>query len=41
MKAARIIEPYKTEVVELDEPDLHPDGVKIRVKAAGIRNNFV
>ncbi len=36
MKAARIIEPFKTEVVDLAEPDLNPDDVKIRVKAAGI-----
>lgn len=36
MKAARIIEPYKTEVVELPQPAIGPDDVLIQVKAAGI-----
>ena len=36
MKAARIIEPLKTEVAELAQPAIGPDDVLIQVKAAGI-----
>jgi len=36
MKAARIVEPFKTEVVELSQPAIGPDDVLIQVKAAGI-----
>ncbi|MGB0387974.1 MAG: zinc-dependent alcohol dehydrogenase family protein [Ardenticatenaceae bacterium] len=36
MKAARIIEPLKTDVVELPEPAIGPDDLLIQVKAAGI-----
>lgn len=36
MKAARIIEPFETEVVELPQPTIGPDDVLIQVKAAGI-----
>ena len=36
MKAARIIEPLKTEVLELLQPEAGPDDVLIQVKAAGI-----
>lgn len=36
MKAARIVEPLKTDVVELSQPQIRPDDVLIRVKAAGI-----
>ena len=36
MKAARIVEPFKTEVVTLDQPSIGPDDVLIQVKAAGI-----
>lgn len=36
MQAARIVEPFKTEVVELSQPAIGPDDVLIQVKAAGI-----
>jgi len=36
MKAARIVEPGKTEVVELSQPQIGPDDLLIQVKAAGI-----
>ncbi len=36
MKAAKIIEPNKTQVLNADEPDVGPNDVKIQVKAAGI-----
>jgi 2-desacetyl-2-hydroxyethyl bacteriochlorophyllide A dehydrogenase len=36
MQAARIAEPFKTEVVELSQPAIGPDDVLIQVKAAGI-----
>ncbi len=36
MKAARIVEPFETEVVDLDEPLIGTDDLLIRVKAAGI-----
>ena len=36
MKAARIVNPFETEVVELDEPQIGDDDLLMRVKAAGI-----
>jgi threonine dehydrogenase-like Zn-dependent dehydrogenase len=36
MKAARITAPYKTELIDLPTPQIGPDDLLIRVKAAGI-----
>lgn len=36
MQAARIVEPFQTEVVELSQPAIGPDDLLIQVKAAGI-----
>lgn len=36
MKAARFIEPHKTEVTDLPQPEIGPDDILIQVKAAGI-----
>lgn len=36
MRAARIIEPFKTEVLDVPQPQIGPDDVLIQVKAAGI-----
>ena len=36
MKAARIVEPFKTEVIDLPQPTMGPDDLLIQVKAAGI-----
>ncbi|HDJ28579.1 MAG TPA: sorbitol dehydrogenase, partial [Proteobacteria bacterium] len=36
MKAARIIEPYKVEIIDLPEPQIGPEDVLIKVKLLGL-----